>query len=102
MAFVKVANLSDVPTGEFISVEVDGEPVALYNVDGNIYATRDECTHDGETLSGGTMDGLCVVCPRHGAKFDITTGEAKALPAVIGITTYEVKVEGDDIHIDID
>jgi len=102
MAFVKVARLDQIAKGQFISVEVDGEPIALYNVDGNIYATSDECTHDGGTLSGGVLEGQCVVCPRHGAKFDIVTGQAKTLPAVIGIATYDVKVEGNEVFVDID
>jgi len=102
MAFVKVATLDQVQQGSFTSVEYDGEAIALYNVDGQIYATRDECSHDSGTLSGGTMDGMCVVCPRHGAKFDITTGEATALPAILSIDVFEVNVEGDDILIDLD
>lgn len=102
MAFVKVATLDQVQQGTFHSVEYDGEAIALYNVDGKIHATRDECSHDGGTLSGGTMDGKCVVCPRHGAKFDVTTGEAVTLPAVLGIDTFDVKIEGDDILIDLD
>ncbi len=102
MAFVKVATLAQVQKGSFTSVDYDGEPIALYNVDGTIYATRDECSHDGGTLSGGTLEGMCVVCPRHGAKFDISTGEATALPAILSIDRYKVNVEGDDILVDLD
>jgi len=102
LAFQKVASKDQVPPGSFLSVEVGGEPVAIYNVDGAFYATRDECTHDGGTLSGGTLEGDQVVCPRHGAKFDVTTGEVKALPAFEPVETFELKLEGDDIYVDVE
>lgn len=102
MAFVKVANLGQITLGAFISVTYDGEAIALYNVGGTIYATRDECSHDGGTLTGGTVEGTVVVCPRHGAKFDVSNGAVLAMPAFEGIETFAVKVTGDDIYVDID
>jgi len=102
LAFHKVATKGQIEPGQFLSVEVDGEPIAIYNVGGEFYATRDECTHDGGTLSGGTMEGDQVVCPRHGAKFDVTTGEVKALPAFEPVATFELKLEGDDIYVDVE
>lgn len=102
MAFVKVATLDQVKPGTFIAVEHDGEAIALYNVEGTVYATRDECSHDGGTLSGGSLEGACVVCPRHGAKFDVTNGQALSLPAISGIACFAVKVEGNDVFVDLD
>jgi len=102
MAFAKVTTLDRLQPGAFIAVEHDGEAIALFNVEGTVYATRDECSHDGGTLSGGSLEGACVVCPRHGAKFDVTTGKALALPAIIDIDCFEVKVEGNDVYVDLD
>lgn len=99
---VKLATVDQLKPGSFFAVEHDGEPIALYNVNGTIYATRNECSHDGGTLTGGWMEGACVVCPRHGAKFDVASGKATALPAVISIDTYPVKVEGNDIYVELE
>lgn len=102
MAFVKVATLNELAEGAFISVEHDGEPLALYCVEGTVYATRDACTHDGGTLSGGTLSGTVICCPRHGAKFDITSGAVLALPAFEPLQTYEVRQEGNDVYVDLE
>lgn len=102
MAFVRVATVAEVPPGSFLAVEVEDEPIALFNVEGRIYATRDECTHDGGELTGGQLQGHVITCPRHGARFDVTTGEALTLPAFEPLETLEVKVKGDAIYVDLD
>lgn len=102
MTWVKLATLEQVKLGSFLAAEHEGEPIALYNVRGKIYATRNECSHDGGSLTGGWMEGGCVVCPRHGAKFDVTNGRAMALPAIGGIETYPVKVQDNDIYVELD
>jgi 3-phenylpropionate/trans-cinnamate dioxygenase ferredoxin subunit len=96
MTFVKVAKLDDIPRGRVKVFEVGDEDVALCNVDGEIYAVANVCTHDGGPLLGGERE-----CPRHGARFDVRTGEVKILPAIVPIPTFEVKVEGQDILVDI-
>jgi 3-phenylpropionate/trans-cinnamate dioxygenase ferredoxin subunit len=83
-------------------VMVDGVPVLLCNVDGEFYAVEDVCTHDGGALDGGELDGCRVMCPRHGAFFDVRTGQALTLPAVSPLPTYPVHVDGDDVSIDVD
>ena len=102
MAFEKAANVSDVPEGQAIVVEVDDEEVALCNVKGEIYAVANLCTHDGGPLGEGCLLGDEIECPRHGARFDVRTGAVKALPAILPIPTYEVKVEGDEVRVDVD
>ena len=99
MGFVKVARLGDVPPGEVLFVDVDDEEVVLCNVDGEIFAVANICTHDGGPLGEGLLMGNEIECPRHGARFDVRTGEVKALPAVVPIPTYEVAVEGEDILV---
>jgi 3-phenylpropionate/trans-cinnamate dioxygenase ferredoxin component len=101
MAFVKAAKLSDIPLGQVRLVEVDDEEVALCNVGGEVFAVANVCTHDGGPLGEGEMVDHQIECPRHGARFDVRSGAVTVLPAVLPIPTYEVRVEGDDILIDI-
>ena len=101
MAFVKAARVGDVPEGHAVPVEVDEENIALCNVDGEIYAVANVCTHDGGPLGEGHLQGDQIECPRHGARFDVKTGAVKSLPAIVPIDTYEVKVVGDEIWVDV-
>jgi 3-phenylpropionate/trans-cinnamate dioxygenase ferredoxin subunit len=97
---VPVAKVSDIPAGTTKAVMVDDVSVLLCNVDGTIYAIEDVCTHDGGELDQGRLDGACIECPRHGARFDVRTGAVLALPAVMPVPTYAVRVDGDDIHVE--
>jgi 3-phenylpropionate/trans-cinnamate dioxygenase ferredoxin subunit len=97
--YVKVAEADELRPGEKMLIELDGQFIALINVDGNYYAIDDVCTHDGGPLAEGELDGHEIICPRHGARFDVRTGEALSMPAFEPVTTYEVKVEGKDILI---
>jgi len=99
--FVTVAKTSEIPVGTMKFVEVDGIPIALCNVDGQVFAVGDVCTHDDGPLSGGLLDGYAVECPRHGARFDVRTGKVLALPAAVPIPVYEVKVEGGQVKVKV-
>jgi 3-phenylpropionate/trans-cinnamate dioxygenase ferredoxin subunit len=101
MAKHRVALVSEIAPGTARRVEAAGVEVLLCNVDGSIYAIEDVCTHDGGPLDQGTLDGNCVVCPRHGAAFDVRSGAALTLPAVIPVPTYTVDVEGDEVFVDL-
>jgi len=96
----RVAKVSDIPPGTTRRVVVDGLEILLCNVDGKIYGIEDVCTHDGGPLDQGELEGDRVVCPRHGATFDVRTGDALTLPAVLPVMTYEVSVEGDEIFVE--
>ncbi|MBW8004696.1 MAG: non-heme iron oxygenase ferredoxin subunit [candidate division NC10 bacterium] len=98
--FVKVANAEDILAGRGILVELEGDPIALFNVEGTFYAIRDTCTHSGGPLSEGDVEGDVVTCPWHGAQFDVKTGEVTGPPAPEPVTSYRVKVEGSDILIE--
>jgi nitrite reductase/ring-hydroxylating ferredoxin subunit len=102
MAFVKAANVRDVPPGHAKVVEIRDEDVALCNVDGKIYAIANVCTHDDGPLGEGYLLGEEIECPRHGARFNVRSGEVKTLPAIMPIPTFEVKIDGDDILVDVD
>jgi 3-phenylpropionate/trans-cinnamate dioxygenase ferredoxin subunit len=76
--------------------------VALCNVDGQIYAVANVCTHDDGPLGEGYLLGDEIECPRHGARFNVRSGTVRGLPAIIPIPTFEVKIEGDDVLVDVD
>ncbi len=95
-----VARKSEIAPGEMKRVMVGRVPVLLCNVEGELYAVEDVCTHDDGELDGGELEGCRVICPRHGAAFDVTTGTALTLPAVTPLPTYTVRIDGDDVSID--
>ena len=100
MEFVKVARVSDVAPGVGLRVDIGDEAIAIFNLDGEFYAIGDVCTHEETSLADGDVFGDVVECPLHGAEFDIKSGKALSLPAVLPVPTYAVRVEGDDILVD--
>lgn len=102
MAFETVAKVADTAPGTITVHEVGGIRIALCNVNGKYYAIDDVCTHDGGPLDQGELEGQLVECPRHGARFDVTTGRPMTLPAVRPVRTYPVEVVGDDVNVDVD
>ncbi len=101
MAFVKVAKVSDIAPGTVKTFEVNGRSVAVCNVGGSFYAIDDVCTHDEGPLGEGEIDGFEVECPRHGARFDVRTGEVTSLPAVLPVETFKVRVNGGDVEVEV-
>ena len=101
MPEVRIAKKSDLGEGTAHRVVVEGTEVLLCNVGGEIYAVEDICTHDGGALDQGELEGVRIVCPRHGANFDVRTGEALTLPAIMPLPTYEVRVDGDDVYVTV-
>ena len=95
-----MGKVEDVPPGTAKVYEVGDRFVAVCNVEGTLYAVDDVCTHDEGSLDQGELDGFEIECPRHMARFDVRTGEVKALPAVVPIDTFGVRVAGDDIEVD--
>jgi 3-phenylpropionate/trans-cinnamate dioxygenase ferredoxin subunit len=95
-----VARASEIAPGTMRRVAAAGCDVLVCNVAGAFYAVEDVCTHDGEPLDGGELEGNRVVCPRHGASFDVTTGTALTLPAIAPLPTFDVRVDGDEIYVD--
>jgi 3-phenylpropionate/trans-cinnamate dioxygenase ferredoxin component len=90
--FVQVIEAAEIQPGERITLEIDDVPIAIFNVDGKYYAIGDVCTHDNGPLAEGELDGYQIICPRHGARFDIRDGRAVTLPAVIPTPWYPVRV----------
>ena len=96
----KVGKTGDVAPGTTRRVVADGIELLLCNVNGTFYAIEDVCTHDGGPLDQGTLEGETVVCPRHGATFDVRTGDALTLPAVLPLMSFPVTIEGDDVYVE--
>jgi NAD(P)H-dependent nitrite reductase small subunit len=97
--FVKVARTNELPPGQGKLVEIHQKRIALFNVGGRYYAIDDMCPHRGGPLSEGELEGETVVCPWHGAIFDLATGQVERLPAAAGVATYEVRVDDGEIAI---
>jgi 3-phenylpropionate/trans-cinnamate dioxygenase ferredoxin subunit len=101
MAWVQVGNENDVAAGEAAVVEAGGKRLALCNTGEGLYAIDDVCTHDGGPLDQGKLDGVQIECPRHGARFDVTTGRALCLPAVRPVRTYPVRVHNGTVEVEV-
>lgn len=100
MARHHVGKLSEIAPGTTHRVVVDSTAILLCNVGGKVFGIEDVCTHDGGPLDQGQLEGDRIVCPRHAATFDVRTGEALTLPAVLPLMAFDVSVEGDDIFVD--
>ena len=99
--FVKAATTDQIQPGKCIGVKVEGVFIGIYNVQGEYYAMNNICPHLGGVLSYGFLDNNCVTCPLHMWEFDVTTGEC-VWPGEEKIPTYAVKVEGEDILVDVE
>lgn len=97
--FVKVTPLSSLSDPGRLITEIDDRVVVLFRVNNALYCLDDVCTHDGGPLGEGQLDGFQIVCPRHGARFDICSGKALTMPATEDTAIHEVKVEGGDIYV---
>jgi 3-phenylpropionate/trans-cinnamate dioxygenase ferredoxin subunit len=97
--WVTVAGEGELAPGEWRTADVDGTQVVVFNLDGELYAIEDVCTHDGGQLTGGHVQGDEIVCPRHGARFCIRTGEALSAPAYEPTATFPVRVAAGAIQV---
>lgn len=97
--FVAVAKVDEVGDGERMLLEVDDRSLAVFRIAGKYFAIADVCSHDDGPVAEGDIEGEEIVCPRHGAHFDLRTGKALTLPAVVDIPSYPVRVEGDEILV---
>jgi naphthalene 1,2-dioxygenase ferredoxin component len=100
--WVRVAGRGELAAGEVIGVESGGKSVAIYDCDGELYATDNICTHAYACLSDGWLDGTTIECPLHAARFDVRTGEVLDPPATEDLKTYPVRVVDDDIEVKLD
>jgi 3-phenylpropionate/trans-cinnamate dioxygenase ferredoxin subunit len=97
--WVDVARADQISAGEPVHVEVDGTGIAVFKLDQAFYAIEDVCTHDGGKLTGGCVENDVIVCPRHGARFSIRTGEALTAPAYEPTATFPVRIENGMVQV---
>ncbi len=100
--WVRAASRDDLAEGEVLGVEVAGHSIALYDVDSNIFATDNICTHAYARLSDGWLDGELIECPLHAARFDVRTGKVLDPPATLDLKTYPVRVVDGEIQVRLD
>ncbi len=103
MAYITIAAADELPPGERIVVEIDDLWVAVFNVDGALYAIEDVCTHDGGPLAEGDLDKVdkVVICPRHGARFNLEDGKP-TFPAVKPVARFAVQVADGKVQVDVE
>lgn len=99
LEYVPVASVDELPNGERLFMEIDGQRIVIFNLGGLYYAIGDLCSHDDGPVGEGMVDGEEIICPRHGARFDLRTGKALRMPAVKGIPAYPVRVVDGQIEI---
>ena len=100
MVEIKVGTIDDVPEGSGKTVEVDGKAIALFNINGEIYAIDNACLHRGGSLGDGFIDGETITCPLHGFQFNIPTGQGVSPPSP-GVKSYSVEVRDNEIYIEV-
>jgi 3-phenylpropionate/trans-cinnamate dioxygenase ferredoxin component len=99
--FLEIAPASDLPNGERLFIEVEGRSIVIFNIAGQYFAIADICTHDDGPLGDGDLEGFNIVCPRHGGEFDVRTGQAVQMPAVVDIPAYPVRVVDGTLQLGI-
>jgi nitrite reductase/ring-hydroxylating ferredoxin subunit len=97
--FKKTLKVNDVLSGQMKTVEFENEIVCIVNAGGKFYAINNVCTHEGRPLAEGTLSEYEVECTWHGTRFDVRPGEVKSPPAKSPVSTYELKIDQDDIWI---
>ena len=101
MAFTTVAAVAEIPPGTGKQLTVHGRTIALFNVNGTYFAIDDTCTHRGASLAEGECEGAEVICPWHGARFDLLTGSALSSPARTGVQVYPVQGVGKEVRVEV-
>lgn len=101
-AWISAGRADDLAPGQVRVVQAGRDRLAVCNVDNVLHCIADVCTHDGGPLDQGELDGNEIECPRHGARFDVTTGRATCLPAIVPVKVYPVRVVDGEIRIQVD
>jgi 3-phenylpropionate/trans-cinnamate dioxygenase ferredoxin subunit len=99
--YFKIAKAADVPDGERLFFELEGKPIVLFALKGEYLAIADECSHDEGPVGEGELDGEEIICPRHGARFDLRTGKVLSFPAVKDIAVYPVRLKDEYLEVGI-
>jgi 3-phenylpropionate/trans-cinnamate dioxygenase ferredoxin subunit len=98
-AWVDVAAVGDIPANDCVVIDLDGTPVAVFNLGGEFLAVEDECSHETYPLSEGEVEADTVTCVKHGARFSLRTGEALSAPAFEPVATFAVRVANGRVQV---
>jgi 3-phenylpropionate/trans-cinnamate dioxygenase ferredoxin component len=101
LEFLEIAPADQLPVGERLFIDVGGKSIVIFNLAGGLFALGDVCSHDNGPVGDGEIEENEIICPRHGARFDIGTGKATSLPAVVDIPAYPVRVRNGMIEIGV-
>jgi len=99
LEYITVGTVEELKDGERLFVKIDEKPIVVLKIGDQYYAIADVCSHDDGPVGEGELEGYEIICPRHGARFDIRTGRVLALPAFVDIPAYPVRVVGDQIEL---
>ncbi len=99
--YIEIVPEDQIAVGERLFVELAGKSIVLFNLAGKLFAIGDVCSHDNGPVGDGEIEGDEIICPRHGARFDIITGKATSLPALVDIPAYPVRVVAGMVEIGI-
>jgi 3-phenylpropionate/trans-cinnamate dioxygenase ferredoxin component len=97
--FYEIASVEDLPAGERLIVQIDDQEILVFNIAGEVFAIGNVCSHDGNPLDDGELSDHEIMCVRHGARFDLRTGDVRSLPAVIGIPAFPARIVDGKIEI---
>lgn len=97
---VKLCRTDDIPLNEARRFDLNGVPIAVFHLPAGFFAIGDTCSHEEASLSEGFVEDDMVECPRHGAQFEIETGQNRSLPATKPVPAYRVVVEGDEVYVE--
>lgn len=99
--YYEIVPTSELPNGERLFVEIEGKSLVIFNIAGQFFSIADICSHDDGPLGEGDLEGFNIICPRHGAQFDVRTGKVVELPAVEDIPAYPVQVRDGTVFVGI-
>ncbi len=99
LEYIPVGTVDEIKDGQRLFIDIDDKPIVIINLNGNFYAIADVCSHDDGPVGEGAIEGYEIICPRHGARFDIRTGKVLALPAFVDIPAYPVRIVDGQIEI---
>jgi len=101
LEYAEIIPLDQLPQGERLFVEVGGKSIVIFNQAGKLFAIGDICSHDNGPVGDGDIEEDEIICPRHGARFDIRTGKATSLPAIVDIPSYPLRIENGMIQLGV-
>lgn len=99
--FLPIASVDEIGNGQRLFIEIDDRSIVVFNIAGSIFAIADICSHDDGPLGEGELEGFDLICPRHGARFDVRSGKVLSLPAFVDIPAYPVRIVDGQVEIGI-